>query len=85
MTARNTAQPLKLGSRILSRRRTQVPSKLMDKASFFLQEGYLDEAEKVYQDILAGYPEHCEALTMMGAVYLQQGKLASMRGVKGDG
>ena len=75
MAAGNKAQPLTLGSKILSRYRTQASSKLMDKASFLLQEGYLDEAEKVYQDILAVYPEHCEALTMLGAVYLQQGKL----------
>ena len=48
MAAGNKAQPLKLGPRILSRHRPQVSSKLMDKASFLLQEGYLDEAEKVY-------------------------------------
>ena len=29
----------------------------------------------MYQDILTVYPEHCEALTMLGAVYLQQGRL----------
>ena len=75
MASGHKAQPLKIGAKILSRHRTQAVSKMMEKASFLLQEGYLDEAEKAYQDMLTICPEHCESLTMLGAVYLQQGRL----------
>jgi tetratricopeptide (TPR) repeat protein len=57
----------------------RAPSTLVDgamkRARAFHERGALDDAERVYGDVLQAEPEHAEALHFLGVLYFQRGRM----------
>ncbi|HEY4350195.1 MAG TPA: tetratricopeptide repeat protein [Paraburkholderia sp.] len=57
----------------------RAPSTLVDgamkRARVFHERGALDDAERVYGDVLQAEPEHAEALHFLGVLYFQRGRM----------
>lgn len=49
-------------------------AQLLAQATALHQTGKLNEAHAIYQDVLAENPQHTQAMTMLGAVYIQAGQ-----------
>ena len=53
-----------------------MPASTLDEALALHRQGRLDEADRIYGDILARDPEHFDALHLSGVLRHQQGKSA---------
>ncbi|MBF0453844.1 MAG: sulfotransferase [Magnetococcales bacterium] len=51
-----------------------TPAPLFSVAVHLHKKGGLDQAEKLYQQILSAYPDHAGALQMLGAIHLQKNR-----------
>ena len=53
-----------------------APGRRIEQALALHREGRLDEAEQIYDNVLAGDPDHFEALNLLGMLNHQQGRSA---------
>ncbi|MEE4354953.1 MAG: tetratricopeptide repeat protein, partial [Desulfococcaceae bacterium] len=61
-------------NRTVSRQTVSLLEKRLHRAISFHQSGKLTDAEKIYKTILNKYPEHPDALHLMGLISYQKGK-----------